>query len=92
MASNPSAMLIKLAAEITSNIDGMVCPGEELVYTCVSQGTSQRWRLTNTDSDTLVETTYVQGQQPGRTVVRHQFTFMLVSSGQTHLTSTVSVV
>ena len=33
------------AAAITSNIDGSVCPGDNLVYTCVGQGTSQRWRI-----------------------------------------------
>ena len=80
-----------IAAEITSNIDGLICPGEEVVYTCVSQGTSQRWRLDNADSSTLIENAFVRGQPPGRTVEQHPFTFTLVSSGQDELKSTVSV-
>lgn len=32
------------AAVITTANHGLACPGEELVYVCVSQGTSQRWR------------------------------------------------
>jgi hypothetical protein len=57
----------------------------------VSQGTSQRWRLDNSDSGILIEKTYVRGQLPGHADVRHPFTFTLVSSGQGQLTSTVSV-
>ena len=80
-----------IAAEITSNIDGLICPGEEVVYTCVSQGTTQRWRLDNTDSSTLIENTFLRRQPPGHTVVRLPFTFTLISSGQGQLKSTVSV-
>ena len=82
---------IIIAAEVTSNIDGLICPGEEVVYTCVTQGTSQRWRLDNDDSSILIEKTYVRGQQPGHPDVRHPFTFTLVSSGQGQLKSTVTV-
>ena len=62
-----------------------------MVYTCVSQSNSQRWRLNNADSSILIEKTYVRGQQPGRPDVRHPFTFTLVSSGQGQLKSTVMV-
>jgi hypothetical protein len=80
-----------IAAEITSNIDGLICPGEAVVYTCISQGTSQRWHIDSPDSSIPIENTYVQGQPPGHRVVRHPFIFTLVSSGQGQLTSTVSV-
>ena len=80
-----------IAAEITSNIDGLICPGEEVVYTCMSQGTTQRWRLDNADSSTLIENTFLRRQPPGHTVVRLPFTFTLVSSGQSQLKSTMSV-
>ena len=64
-----------------------------MVYTCLSQGTSQRWRLDNADSsvDNNIEHTFVRGQPPGRTVVQPPFTFTLVSSGQGQLKSTMSV-
>jgi hypothetical protein len=57
----------------------------------MSQGTSQRWLLDNSDSGLLIEKTYVRGQQPGRADIRYPFTFTLVSSGQSQLTSTASV-
>ena len=64
-----------------------------MVYTCLSQDTSQRWRLDNADSsvDNIIEHTFVRGQSPGRTVVQPPFTFTLVSSGRDQLKSTVSV-
>ena len=80
-----------IATEITSNVDGLICPGEEVVYTCMSQGSSQRWRLENDYRSILIEKTYARGQQPGRPDVRPPFTFTLVSSGQGQLKSTVSV-
>ena len=84
-------VIIIIATDITSNIDGLICPGEEVVYTCVSQGSSQRWRLENDYRSILIEKTYARGQQPGRPDVRPPFTFTLVSSGQGQLKSTVSV-
>ena len=62
-----------------------------MVYTCVSQGTSQRWHLENADSGILIENTFIRGQPPGHTVVRSPFTFILVSSEQSQLKSTMSV-
>ena len=63
-----------------------------MVYTCTSEGTSQRWRLSTSNRGVLADHTYVQGQQPGRVDVKHPCTFVLVSAEQGQLKSTVSVV
>ena len=81
-----------IAAEITSNIDGSICPGEEVVYTCVSQGTSQRWRIYSADGAVLVERVYALGQELGQAVMRNQYTLTLISAWQNYFKSTVSVV
>ena len=57
----------------------------------MSQGTSQRWRLDN--DGVVVEHAYIRGQEPaGHVVTRNPYTFTLVSTGQNHFKSTVSVV
>ena len=78
-----------IATEITSNIDGLICPGEEVVYTCVSQGISQRWRLDNADSSILIEKTYVRGHIATTRTSRSEASIYFYS-GQDQLKSTVS--
>lgn len=63
-----------------------------MIYTCVSQGTSQRWRLDNAKSGVLIEYIYIRGQQPGHTSLRYPYTFALVSAEQNQFKSTVSVI
>ena len=78
-----------IAAVITASIDGLACPGEELVYTCISQGTSQRWHIENEDG-TRVDQLYTNGDTLD--VTHHGFyTFNLYSASPSDFISSVSV-
>ena len=79
------------AATITANIDDPACPGERLVYTCVSQGSSQRWRIRQ-NGGLLIDVVFIRGREPGSVVIRNPYTFTLLSTMQNHFESTVSVV
>lgn len=79
------------AATITANIDDPPCPGERLVYTCVSQGSSQRWRIQQ-NGGLLIDAIFIRGREPGSVIIRNPYTFTLISAMQNHFESTVSVV
>ena len=79
------------AATITANIDDPACPGERLVYTCVSQGSSQRWRIQQ-NGGLLIDAIFIRGREPGSMVIRNPYTFTLISAMQIHFESSVSVV
>ena len=81
-----------IAAAITSNIDGSVCQGDELIYTCVGQGTSQRWCIKFNNGDVLVDHVFTRGDELGRVIMRHPYNFTLLSATQNLFESTVSVV
>ena len=88
-----SCYTIISGAEITSNIaDSAACPGEELVYTCVSIGTSQRWLVQSEGGVQLVELVFTSGQSLGSQRRESHFTFTLVSTSYNHFESTVSFV
>ena len=80
-----------IATTITANIDDPACPGERLVYTCVSQGSSQRWRIRQ-NGGLLFDVVFIRGREPGSVVIRNPYTFTLLSTMQNHFESTVSVV
>jgi hypothetical protein len=91
-----SINFIPSAASISSNIKGpMVCPGEELILTCTSQGTSQRWIITD-ENDASFEVTFTSTSDEQRLVSRifntMTFEFALMSVAFDHFESMVSVV
>lgn len=83
--------LFYTATIITPNTDDSACPGDRLVYTCVSQGTSQRWRISQHDV-LLADTVFRSGEDKGRIKMKDSYTFTLISATQNQLESTVSVV
>ena len=76
--------------------DSLACPGEELVYTCVSTGESQRWHIINQDGSSIVhfylrtDPIGVQQQRTDRN--QNLYTFDLISTAFDNFVSTVSVV
>ena len=80
-----------LAATITTNIDDPACPGDRLVYTCVSQGTSQRWRIKQ-NGELLADIVFIRGREPGSVIIRNPYTLTLLSTVQNRIESTVSVI
>ena len=78
------------ATTITPNIDDAACPGDRLVYTCVSQGTSQRWRISQ-HGVLLADTVFRRGENPGRVKTENLYTFTLVSATQNQFESTALV-
>ena len=83
---------------ITTSHD-TVCPGEELVYICVSQGTSQIWRIISEDesSDNAPQHIYsrtdaigTRGQLTDRN--QNLYIFVLNSTAYDNFISTISVV
>ena len=74
----------------------MVCPGEELILTCTSQGTSQRWTITDEDGADI-EVVFVSTLSDEQRLVScifntMTFEFDLMSAAFSHFESTVSVV
>ena len=82
-------MNLYIAAVITANVDGFPCPGEELVYTCVSQGTSQRWIIENEDRS-RIDQVYASGDELG-VIVQNDYTFTLKLASHNQFKSMVSV-
>ena len=73
----------------------MVCPGEELILTCIGQGISQRWVVTDEDG-TNTEVTFTSTNDEQRLISRYfntmTFEFAVMSATFDHFESTVSVV
>ena len=76
---------------ITTNIaDDIACPGEKLVYTCVSQGTSQRWRIVNAGGMLSAEQVFGSGHRPGSAYSQNVYNFTLISTVYNHFESMLS--
>ena len=73
----------------------MVCPGEELILTCSSLGTAQRWIITDKDGNDI-EASFSSTSDKQRLVTRNlnmmSFEFALVSVAYDHFESTVSAI
>ena len=70
--------------------DSTVCPGEEIIYNCVSTGNSQRW-IIRTEGREPVEH-FFTSEEPLQTIhTDGLFRFMLISTAHNHFESTVSV-
>ena len=83
---------------IPTNRDA-ICPGEELVYTCVSQGTSQIWRIISNDESPANAPQYIYSRTDGlgargQITDRNQnlYTFVLNSTDYDNFVSTISSV
>lgn len=69
-------------AFIATNIEGnIVCPGENLILTCTSTGTSQRWDVEN-EAAVLHSVGFTIDDSPGSQQFRSSFTFTLISTAQ----------
>lgn len=84
------------AVSITSNTDGAaVCPGEELVLTCVAENTAAiRWRIySSPPSSSFIEKTYTSrdSNYVGIQEVEGVYTFTLVSYANYQFEITLSV-
>ena len=92
MTYSITVFLYNSVAEITVNIaDSEVCPGEELVYTCVSIGTSQRWQV-QLRSGTSLQNIFFSGDSIGSVQLQgDSFTFRLISTSYNHFESTMTV-
>ena len=69
---------IYAAANLTANIDGEACRGEEWILTCISQSAPQRWTLEN-ENGVSAHKTYVSGERL-ETSTMGAYTFTLVSA------------
>ena len=81
---------------LTSNFDGDVCPGDQLVLTCLGQGTALRWSVVNEGGLTL-EHTFARGHQLGTQHIQTQdnaagYNLTLVSTDYHHFESTLSTI
>lgn len=74
----------------------MVCPGEELVLTCTSQGTSHRWYISDEDGANFEVSFTKSTSDEQRLIIRNfntmSFEFALMSVAYDHFESTVSVI
>ena len=62
-----------------------------MVYTCVSQGPTQRWRIINKD-EIYLELVLTRTEEPGIVDTRSPYTFTLVSTHLYHFESTVAII
>lgn len=81
---------------LTSNFDGEICPGEQLVLTCWGQGTSLRWNIV-TQSGLTLEHTFRRGDQLGTQHMQSQdnaagYNLTLVSNDYNHFESILSTI
>ena len=77
---------------LTANLDN-ACPGQTLIYTCVSRGTSQRWTISIfAESSPLTITLWSDSDPPTMQIHHnhHYFNFTLVSTDYHHFSSTFS--
>ena len=80
---------------LTKNIPA-ACPGETLIYTCISEGILQRWRLhpSADRSSTIAETSFRNGiDQAGQTqILMDQFNFTLISANPNNFISVLKFI
>ena len=82
---------------LTSNFDGDVCPGEQLILTCLGQGTSLRWSVVNEGGSKTLEHTFARRHQLGTQHIQTQdnaagYNLTLVSTDYHHFESTLSTI
>lgn len=80
------------AASITTNIEpegNSFCPGEELILTCTSAGTLQRWNIQTEGGSPLVKLFY-KGDEVGMPMTEQIFTFTLISTSTEQIVSKIS--
>jgi hypothetical protein len=87
---------VNAVVSITSNTDGAsVCPGKELVLTCVAENTAAiRWRIySSLHSASFIEKTYTSSDidYVGIQEIEGVYTFILVSYANNQFESTLSV-
>ena len=73
-------------------MDDVVCPGEELILTCIDEGTSQRWNVRNEDGDSTEVTFLVGSSQVGTRHTWNLFTWTVISTDHNYFESTLSTV
>ena len=88
-------MLVCAEVMLTKNIPA-ACPGETLIYTCISEGILQRWRLhpSADRSSTLAETSFRSGvDQAGQTkILMGRFNVTLISANLNNFTSVLKFI
>lgn len=62
-----------------------------MIYTCVSQGPTQRWRIQN-EGGIPFELILTRTEEPGIVNTNSLYTFTLVSTDSNHFESTVEIV
>ena len=76
--------------------NSLAYPGEELVYTCVSRGDSQRWHIINQDGSSIVylylRTDPIGDQLSLTDRNQNRYTLVLISTAFDNFISTISVV
>ena len=73
----------------------VACPGETLIYTCISEGYIQRWRLhpSADSSTTLAEVSFRSSHDVGRSsVIMDYFNFTLISPDYSNFISVLTFV
>ena len=85
-------LVIKLctAANLTANIYGEACHGEEWILTCTGRSSTHRWTL-ETEGSMPIQMTYTAGDMPG-TTLKAPYNFTLLSATHNGFESTVSTV
>ena len=88
------ARLFLVDSMLTSNLPDGVCPGQELIYTCVSAGNSHRWTINIVaDSDPLELTIRSSTSSTITQMVNsHPFSVTLVSANYFDFTSTLTTI
>ena len=84
------------AAMIITTNHGLACPGEELMFICVSQGDTQRWSIINQDGSRAEEHTYtrrgsVGDQEQLSDRNQNRYTLVLNSTAFQNFISIISV-
>ena len=77
---------------MTNIVDDVVCPGEELILTCIDEGTSQRWNVRKENGDSTEVTFLVRSSQVGTRHTWNLFTWTVISTNYNHFESTLSMV
>ena len=89
--------MLAAARIITANHDSLACPGEDLVYICVSQGDTQRWHIINEDGSLRAHCLYSRTDAIGTQTQltdgnQNHYTIVLNSTAFDNFLSTISVV
>ena len=71
-------MLLCAAANLTTNIDGEACQGEEWILVCTGHSPTHRWTL-ETKGSKLIQMAYTVDDMPG-TIHKAPYNFTLISA------------